>query len=93
LKVQGKAVPVGAVFVVTEGHSDVAGRTLDGSERLVELAKYRYRIDPTNQDELRKEFPALVRLAQYPCFEFRYRRSPESLQQIEARVLTALKND
>jgi len=92
LKLQGEAVPLGALFVVTEGQRDVAWRPFDGSQRLVELAKYRYRFDPTDKGALRKEFPTLVRLAQYPCYEFRYRRSPESLQQIETSVLTALKN-
>ncbi len=92
LALQGEAIPVRAVFVVAEGQSDVAWRLLDGSERLVELAKYKYRFDPANQESLRKEFSALVRLAQYPSYEFCYRRSLESLQQIEASVLTALKN-
>jgi hypothetical protein len=92
LTLQGEAIPLGAVFVVTEGQSDVAWRPLDGSERLVELAKYKYRFDPANQEALRKEFSALVKLAEYPCYEFCYGRSPESLQQIEASVLTALKN-
>lgn len=92
LALQGEAIPFGAVFVVTEDQRDVAWRPLDGSERLVELAKYKYRFDPANQEALRKEFSALVRLAQKPCYEFRYRRAPESLEQIEPSVLTALKN-
>ena len=92
LTLQGGPIPVGAGFVVTEGQSEVAWRPLHGSERLVELAKYKYRFDPANQESLRKELSALVRLAQYPLYEFSYRRSTESLQQIEASVLTALKN-
>lgn len=90
---QERPVPIGAIFVLSEGDEKISFRPLSGSEKHVELARYKYRLDPADQASLRAEFASLVELSKYPCYELRYPKTAEALDELEGTILKIATGD
>lgn len=87
---QDRAVEFGTIFVLREGDEKISFRPLSGSEKHVDLARYKYRLNPTDQEALRAEFASLVELSKYPCYELQYPKTEEALEELEAAILKTL---